>query len=167
MPTTSPVAVSAGAPATEAMPKSMSFARRPCVPNGRTIAFCGFTIAVDDAALMSVRQRVAEILADLGDVAVRDCTLARDAVQRLSLDELGDQEGVAVALAQLIERDDRGMVQAGGSLRLAEDALRAGGLDLLDRDVALKALVESPKNGAHAAGADSLLDPEPPHNEFA
>ena len=97
---------------------------------------------MDDAALVGVAERVAEVLADLGDVAVGHSALARDAVERLSLDQLGDQERVAVALAQLIERDDRWVVEASRRLGLAQDAIGARGLDLLDRDLALEALVE-------------------------
>ena len=99
-------------------------------------------VAVDDAALVGVAERVAEVLADLGDVAVGDGALARGAVERLSLDELGDEEGVAVALAQLVQRDDRRVVEARRRLGLAQDAIGARGLDLLDRDLALEALVE-------------------------
>ena len=68
--------------------------------------------------------------------------VARDAVERLAVDELADEERVAVALPQLVERDDRRVVQAGRGLRLAQHPLGARVLDLLDRDVALKPLVE-------------------------
>ncbi len=74
---------------------------------------------------------------------------------------------MAVALAELIEGHDRRMVEAGRRLGLAQDAIGARGLDLLDRDLALEALVEGLVDRAHPAGADSLSDSEPPHYEFA
>ena len=122
---------------------------------------------MDHAAIVGVRERVAEVDADLGDVAIGDGALAGSAVEGLPLDELGDEQGVAIPLAQLVQRDDRRVVQPRGGLSLTQDAFRARGLDLLDRDIALKPLVEGAKHGAHPAGADSLSDPEPPHNQFA
>ncbi len=122
---------------------------------------------MDHAALVRVAERVAQVLADLRDVAVRDGPIARDPVEGLALDELGDEEGVAVPLSQLIKRHDRRMVQAGGRLGLSQHPVGTRGLDLLDRDLALQTLVEGLEDRAHAAGADSLSDPEPAHYEFA
>src|SRR5688500_16195019 len=70
---------------------------------------------------------------------------------------------MAVALSELIQRDDRRMVQPGGRLRRAQHPLGARVLDLLDGDGALKPLVEGAVDGAHPPGAESLLDPKPPH----
>ena len=116
---------------------------------------------------MRMAERVAEVLADLGDVAVGHRALARGAVKRLSLYQLRDEKGVPVAFAQLIKSDDRGMVEPRRRLSFAQDAVGTRGLDLLDRDLPLEALVKRLVDGAHPAGADSLSDPEPPHYEFA
>ena len=58
------------------------------------------------------------------------------------------------------------MVEAGGRLRLAQDAPRVGARDLLHRDLALEALVEGPIDGAHAPRADPVEDPEASHDEL-
>ena len=74
---------------------------------------------------------------------------------------------MTVPLPQLVKGHDRRVVEAGGCLRLAQHPVGSRGLDLLDRDLALQALVEGLEDRAHAAGADSLSDPEPAHYEFA
>ena len=79
-----------------------------------------------------------------------------------AVDQLADQVGPAILLAELVERDDAAVVEPGRGLGLAQDpgpGLGAG-IDHLDRDVALEPAVPGAVDGAEAAAAEPLLDPE-------
>ena len=69
---------------------------------------------------MGVVERLAEIGADLADLAVAERAVAVELGQRVAVDQLGDEQGVAVLLAHLIEGDDPGMVEPRRRLRLAQ-----------------------------------------------
>ena len=119
-------------------------------------------VAVDDAARVGVVERLAEIGADLADLAVAELALVGEPGQGRALDQLADQQGVAVLLAELVEGDDAGMVEPGRGLGLAQDppAGLAALLDRLDRDRALEAAVPGLVDDAEAAAADAALDQE-------
>ena len=77
MPTTSPVRVSGSSPARCATPKSVSFAAARA--GARAVGddhVLRLDVAVDDAALVRVRERVGEREPDPQDVAVRQRALA-------------------------------------------------------------------------------------------
>ena len=161
MPTTSPGAVSAAASERRATPKSISLARGS--PASVTSDVLRLDVAVDDAAGVGVVERLAEVGADLADLAVAE--RARRGLSRarvVAVDQLGDQQRVAVLLADLVEGDDAGVVEARGGLRLAHDppGLGAAGVDRLDRDRPLEAPVPGLVDNAEAAAADSALDQE-------
>ena len=122
----------------------------------------GLDVAVDDAARVGVVERLAEIGADLSDLAVAELAGAGKPRQRRALDQLGDQQGVAVLLAHLVERDDARMVEPGGGLRLAQHAATglATLLDRLDRHRPLESAVPGLVDNAEAAAADAALDEE-------
>ena len=116
----------------------------------------GLDVAVDDAAGVGVGERVAEVGADLGDVAVGEHPGGRRRLgEGLARDQLGDEDGVAGVLAELVEGDDRRVVEPRRRLGLAQDAVGIGGLDLLQRDLALEALVVGAVDGAHSARSRS------------
>ena len=71
-----------------------------------------------------------------------------------------------VVLAQLVERDDGGVVEASRCLRLAHHPVGIGGPQLLHRNLALQALIEGPIDGSHAPGADALEEPEAVHHKL-
>jgi hypothetical protein len=121
---------------------------------------------MDHPSLVGVREGGAKVDADLGDVTVGDRAVACQAVESVPVDQFGDQDRVAIALAELVERHDRGVVQTCGRLRFTQDAVGAGAFDLLDGDGALEPFVKGAVDGAHSAGADSLLDPEPSHDQI-
>ena len=77
-----------------------------------------------------------------------------------ALDQLGDEQRVAVLLAHLVERDDARMVEPRRRLRLAQHppAGLAARLDRLDRDGALEPPVPGLVDDAEAAAADAALD---------
>ena len=110
---------------------------------------------------MGVVERLAEVGADLADLAVAEVAGAAALVEGLAVDELGDEQGAAVLLAHLVEGDDPGMVEARRGLRLAQHPVAAGrpaGVDRLDRDRALEAAVPGLVDRAEAAAADAALD---------
>ena len=79
--------------------------------------------------------------------------------QGRALDQLADQERAVALRAELVQGHDAGVVEAGGRLRLAQDASRVRAGDLLDRDLALQPLVEGPVDGAHASRARPARGP--------
>jgi hypothetical protein len=118
---------------------------------------------VDDSTPVSVVQRFAEVAPDFADFAVAERIVAAEVGQGVAVDQLGDEQGVAVLLAHLIERDDAGMIEAGRRLGLTHHAARAGratGIDRLDRDRALETAVPGLIDRAEAAAADTALDQE-------
>ena len=154
------MAVRPAASTTRAMPKSISFA---CGSPSQTSTFCGLMsrwTTPREWAWSSASQRSAPTSA----TSRSESSPSRlSAPQGLALDQLGDQVGAAVLLAELVEGDDAGVVEAGGGLRLAHDPLPGllARLDHLDRDVALEAGVPGPVDGAEAAAAELALDLEP------
>ncbi len=138
-------------------------------PRGLLVAHdhvLGLDVAVDDAALVRVREAVAEIGRDLGHVAVAEPAIGPQAGQGGARDELGHEDRPSIALAELVERDDRRMVEARGGLSLAQDAVGIRGEDLLEGDLALQALVKGPVHRAHPPGADPLDHPESAHHQL-
>ena len=79
---------------------------------------------MDDAGRVGVGERGAELGADLGDVAVAELAPGGELAQVRALDELADEVGAAVLLAELVEGDDARVVEAGGGVRLAQDPAR-------------------------------------------
>ncbi len=117
-------------------------------------------VAVHDAARVGVVERLAEVGADLADLAVAERPLAGQAGEGRALDQLGDEQRVAVLLAHLIQRDDARMVEPGRRLCLAQHppAGLAARLDRLDRDGPLEPPVPGLVDDAEAAAADAALD---------
>jgi hypothetical protein len=89
-----------------------------------------------------------------------------EGVQRPSVDELADQHCAAALLAELVQGHDPRVIQASDGLGLAQDAIGVGRGDLLDRDLALEALVEGAVDGSHAPRADPVEEPESLHHEL-
>ena len=120
----------------------------------------GLQVAVDDPARVRVGERVAQIRADPRHVAVRDRAGPQQLRKGSAPNELRHQVDVVLVGGQLVDADDRGMVQAGGRERLALDALSAPALerDRLDRHLALEALVPGVPDDAEAARAEALLE---------
>ena len=119
-------------------------------------------VAVDDAAGVGVVERLAEVGADLADLAVAQLAFAGEAGQGRAVDQLGDQQRVAVLLAHLVQGHDAGMVEARRGLRLAQHPLArlSPRLDRLDRDGPLEAAVPGLVDDAEPAAADAALDQE-------
>ena len=148
------------------MPKSISLARRPAPSSSRAITFWGLTSRWIDPVLVRVLERLADVGAELGDVAVAEVALAGELVEGRAGDQLADEQRAVAVDAHLIQGHDPGMVEAGGGLGLAHDAVRVPDHDLLDGDVALQALVEGAVDRAHPARADALAHAEPVHHQL-
>ena len=117
MPTTSPGAVSAAASMSRATPKSISLARTASPGDQHVL---GLDVSVDDAAGVGVVERLAEIGTDLADLAVAERALADQRVEGRAVDELGDEQGAAVLLTHLVERDYPRVIEPRRGLRLAQ-----------------------------------------------
>ena len=82
-------------------------------------------------------------------------------LERLAAHELHDHQPLVVALKQLVDRGDAGMVQPRDRHRLGAEPPRHFGIvqlgvEHLDRDFAIEGLVERAIDGTHAAAADAV-----------
>ena len=84
-------------------------------------------VSVDDTARVGVGDRGGEGEADLEDLLVGELVRADQRRERVAVDELGDEVEVLARRARLVQRDDRGMGQAGGGERLTLCPLAAPG----------------------------------------
>jgi hypothetical protein len=117
---------------------------------------------VNDAALVSVCEGLADVESGLGNVAIGQPADRHEVVQWIATGELGHEDGGSSLDAELVESHDRRMVEAGGGLRLAHDAIGVAGGNLLDGDLAPQAFIQRAIDRSHPARADALEDPEPP-----
>ncbi len=152
----SPVTVS-GSSTRVATPKSASFAapfqERGLSGNEDVLRL---DVAVHDAALVRVIERVGQGQADPQDVAVGQLVVCLELCEGAPLDQLGDQVAGAVLLPGVVDRDDPRVLQAGGGHRLAPRPQRRGavGGDHLDRHIAVQRLVEGLVDRAEATRAE-------------
>ena len=139
------------------------------LPLGRDDDVLRLDVAVNDAARMGMVERLAEVRADLTYLAVAEGALATEPGQRPALDQLGDEQGVAVLLPHLVEGDDAWVVEARCGLGLAQDPFPGlpSRFDRLDRDSALEAPVPGLVDHAEAAAAYAALDQETVEDEGA
>jgi hypothetical protein len=85
--------------------------------------------------------------------------------QRLAVDELHHQEGDPAAAPVIVDRRDRGMVDAGHGFRLDEEPLGEvrlpghPGQHGLDGDDPAEHLVDGPPHLTHATGTDPRVEP--------
>ena len=94
-------------------------------------------VPVHDAARVGVRERVGQLLAVAQDLLDGQRALGQARAQRLPLDQLHGDVGLAVGLADFVDRADVRMVELRGEARLAQQARargvvgqRLGGQDL-------------------------------------
>ena len=139
---TEPVWVRPSLVPARAMPKSVTFT----VPDLREQHVAGLHVAVHDAAAVRERERRRDLGGDVGGLAGVERRLGADQVaQRSALDVLHHDEVGARLLAPVVDGDDVGVVQVGGGLRLAPEALderrfaRVLGEERLQRDRADRA----------------------------
>ncbi len=120
-------------------------------------------VPVDQPALVGLGQSLRDFLADPQDLLGGQFALAVEAVfQRLAQQELHGQVGHAAVLAHLVNGDDVVVLDRGGGLRLAVEALAIhfqGGLGLLhclQGDLALQRDVFGLEDQPHRPRAEQL-----------
>ena len=80
---------------------------------------------MDDALLVGVVQRVGDLGDQLGRLARRRAAAGQQVGQGHALDEVADQVGHPVVLADLVDRHDRRVPQLGHAAGLAQEAVAA------------------------------------------
>jgi len=130
----------------------------------------GLDIAVHDAFLVHGDEAVEHAQADPRDQPLAQLPLADHLVERLALDVLHDDPGVALDEEKVMDGHDRGMPDLGERPGLVQHAATpsrevggflAGGDELLKRDLALKPRVLGQPDAAHAAVAELADQPVP------
>ena len=155
-----PALVRCSVPTTRAMPKSMIFT----VPDSVTMMFAGLRSRWTTPRLCACASAASACMQSSA-ASVRRAALARDErLERLAAHELHDHQPLAVVLEQLVDRGDAGMIEARDGDRLgAETPGDRGivqlGVEDLDRDFAMKRLVDRAVHRAHAATADAIRVP--------
>ena len=123
VPSTAPVFVSGSLASARAIPKSVTFT----CPCGVMSTLPGFTSRCTTPLRVRERQRVGDLGGDARGVDRRERAVGVDHLaQRLAGHVLHHDEGRAVLLAPVVDRDDVRVVQAGGRLRLAAEPLDVG-----------------------------------------
>ena len=151
-----PCSVSGSSPARCATPKSVSFATpRPRAGDGDDHVL-RLDVAVHDAALVRVGERVGEREPGAQHVAVGELAVGLQLGERAALDELGDEVAAVVLLAGVEQPDDAGVIEPRHRPRLPLGALgrRAAGGDHLDGDRPVEAVVVCGVDRAEPAGPD-------------
>jgi hypothetical protein len=120
---------------------------------------------MDHALLMRVIERVSDLSGDPQRGAERQRAALEPARQRLAFDEFHDQERRRALFADVVERADVGMRNAGDRARLLAEAVEpswrrvgSGVGQELGRDDAIEPCVTRAIDFAHPAGADTGED---------
>lgn len=132
----------------------------------------GLEVAMDEAGIVRRTEATPRLQEHHEDLPPGTSHRAHPLLQRLPLHELHRDVDRAFDLADVVDRDDVGMREASGDLRLASEASARGieatahaiGPQQLDRDVALQIGIERGVHDAHAAGpelASNLVTPDP------
>ena len=163
MATPAPVSVAPEPPESAlAIPKSVTITR----PRGTLEEdVVGLDVAVDDGHAMGGAEGVGRLRHDPAGLVDGQAPAPADPPgDRLAVDVAHDEVHQSEAFADGVDRDDVGVGQPGGGLRLAGEALpdvllegELGRQDL-DGDPALEPLVAGAVHHAHAATADLALD---------
>ncbi len=124
----------------------------------------GLQVPVDDPLLVRGGEAVDDLERVVDRLARRERAAREDRAQRLAFEELLDDVGRAVVLADVVDGGDVGVVQDAGGLGLLLEAAQAvgvggeGGGEDLDRHVAAEARVLRAVHLSHPARADGGED---------
>ena len=114
-------------------------------------------VAVHDALGMRVVERGAQLTCHARHPPGPQRPMAERRCERLARHVLHDDENALIVDRGVVDRDEVRMVQRGSELRLANEALlgvgRAVGMQSLDRDLTVEALVPAQQHGRHSPGA--------------
>jgi hypothetical protein len=133
------------------------------LPAWRQKDVLGLQVAVDDSVLMGVIESLQDPVRDGDDR--REFTRRID-VERPTLDQLHHDERRRLpfhkGLTDIVDRDDVGMIEAGGRLRLGQDALPsavlARRLEHFDRHRSIEQQVAAAVDDAHAAAPQLVFE---------
>ena len=116
-------------------------------------------IAVDDARFVRRGQTVRQLHGEVEYLRRRQRAVAERRAQRPPLQQLADDERLAVVLADVVDRDDVRMVQraSGPSLLLESLPSRSRSEDL-ERDLTADLRVPRAQHAPHGAAADLAVD---------
>ena len=129
----------------------------------------GLQVAVDDPFLVRRGEAVGDLDRLFDRLAHRQRAAGKPGPQRLAFEQLLDDVGRAVVLADVVNGGDVGMVEDAGRARLLLEALQAlriareGAGQDLDRDVAAEARIARAEDLSHpsrADGGEDLVGPE-------
>jgi len=133
-------------------------------PRRREHDVAGFDVAVDDTLAMRLLEGIGDLDPVPQGILQRHRPLAQPLAEGLAVDELHDEIIHAVLVADVVQRTDIRMRQAGYRLRLALHALaqlrrlREMIRQDFDRDDAVETGVACPVDLTHATRANRLLD---------
>ena len=124
----------------------------------------GLQISMDDPLLVRRSEAVGDLDRVVDRLALGQSASGKPRAQRLALEQLRDDIGLALEGADVVDRQDVGVVQGPGRLRLLLEAAqplriaRERRRQHLDRDVPLESLVARPVHLAHSSGANLAED---------
>ena len=117
-------------------------------------------VAMDDAACVGGLERHGNLHAEVHHLFDGKRAVFDPLLHRPPLEQLHDDEGPAVLLAELVDRADVRMRECGGEARFALESRQPGGLRVvflaqeLDRHLAIEAEILRAIDDAHAALAE-------------
>src|SRR6185312_11744972 len=119
-------------------------------------------VAVDEAMPVGLGETLGDFAAQAVDLPRITGACLEEALEGLPIHKLHDDPIAAVRLDQIVDADDRRMIQARHGLGFPAEALAMPGIverlgkDLLQGDRALQTLVPCLPNGAHPPGSQRL-----------
>ena len=125
---------------------------------------------MDDALGVRGAERFGDFLGDADDFVGRQAAVEDAVAQGFAFEQLHDEIGIAVLLADVEDGADVGMVEGGGGACFAEETLAHAGhgvvaLQQFNGDFAMQACVPGAVHMAHATAAQArlhLVRSEPP-----
>ena len=125
-----------------------------------------FQVAVDHPRLVRGDQRLQRLLRGVGELVHAERGVLDDGIERLAVHEFGDDVGTLVVHAEIVDREDVGMLDRGEGHRLAPEALGALGIvehrlrrtPALDGHEPLQLEIPGLEDRSGAARADGAAD---------
>ena len=119
----------------------------------------GLDVAVDHVARVAVLERIGDLDGDVENFTEAERSAPEDAAQVRPLDDRHHEKERAVVAADVVDRDDPGMVHLSDDLRLALESLfdlgrEFGRCEDLHGDVAIQHRIAGPIDDSHAAAAE-------------
>ena len=123
-----------------------------------------FQIAMDDAPLVRMRERIRQLPSVVHDMLRRHRAGVQHRAERPSFDQLHGDIGLPLGFADFVHRADVRMIERGGGARFTHQPGACGGIvkvrgqEAFDGDVSIELLVAGPIHLAHSTSAESADD---------